>query len=142
MIRLFATLNERENMPINNRNRKGYMRTNSCFDIKSSSGSSTSTTTQNIHLTSSIINKNHGLNYHRYLLFVILFFAFCQFSHGLSCEQLNACSDKAGFEAISWIHKHLDEDASGTVDLSETDEVSNQADNYLILMSIINLCLL
>jgi hypothetical protein len=40
-----------------------------------------------------------------------------------SCEQLDFCSDKLGFEAIRWLHSQLDDDANGNVDIAESDEV-------------------
>ncbi|RWS12236.1 stromal interaction molecule 1-like isoform X2 [Dinothrombium tinctorium] len=41
---------------------------------------------------------------------------------GWDCEQLDYCSDKAGFEAIRWLHRKLDDDANGNVDIAESDE--------------------
>lgn len=32
--------------------------------------------------------------------------------------------DKAGYEAIRWLHRQLDDDANGNVDITETDGVS------------------
>lgn len=39
-----------------------------------------------------------------------------------ACELTSSCDDIAGFEAIRALHRQLDDDASGTVDISETDE--------------------
>ncbi|XP_022664176.1 uncharacterized protein LOC111251663 isoform X3 [Varroa destructor] len=39
-----------------------------------------------------------------------------------TCEVTSSCDDIAGFEAIRALHRQLDDDASGTVDISETDE--------------------
>ncbi|KAI1299374.1 Stromal interaction molecule 1 [Halotydeus destructor] len=36
--------------------------------------------------------------------------------------QFEWCQDKQGFEAIRWLHRQLDDDANGNVDLSESDE--------------------
>lgn len=43
-----------------------------------------------------------------------------------NCEQLNACTDKPGFEAIRWLHRQLDDDANGNVDIAESDEVGTR----------------
>ncbi|UXI22781.1 low-density lipoprotein receptor-related protein 2-like [Sarcoptes scabiei] len=39
-----------------------------------------------------------------------------------NCEQLNFCDDRQGFEAILHLHRQLDEDANGDIDISESDE--------------------
>ncbi|OTF82883.1 stromal interaction molecule-like protein, partial [Euroglyphus maynei] len=38
------------------------------------------------------------------------------------CEHLNFCDDHLGFEAILNLHRQLDEDANGDIDISESDE--------------------
>lgn len=40
-----------------------------------------------------------------------------------NCEQLNFCDDRLGFEAILYLHRQLDEDANGDIDITESDEV-------------------
>lgn len=39
-----------------------------------------------------------------------------------ACEATDSCDDPLGFEAILALHRQLDDDASGTVDVSETHE--------------------
>ena len=43
------------------------------------------------------------------------------------CEKFGDCSssvaDKSGFEAIRWLHRQLDDDADGNVNIEETGEV-------------------
>ena len=39
----------------------------------------------------------------------------------LDCEK-DTCSD--AYEAIRWIHRQLDDDADGQIEVQETDEVS------------------
>nr|XP_027193848.1 stromal interaction molecule homolog [Dermatophagoides pteronyssinus] len=38
------------------------------------------------------------------------------------CEHLNFCDDRLGFEAILFLHRQLDEDANGDIDIAESDE--------------------
>ena len=40
-----------------------------------------------------------------------------------SCVELDYCDDVLGFEAISWLHRQLDDDANGGVDVVESNEV-------------------
>lgn len=39
------------------------------------------------------------------------------------CDKDYCGSETAGYEAIKWIHRQLDDDQSGDIDLAETDEV-------------------
>ncbi|XP_064481902.1 stromal interaction molecule homolog isoform X1 [Ornithodoros turicata] len=39
-----------------------------------------------------------------------------------TCEKVNACDDKLGYEAIKALHHQLDDDDNGNVDVAETDE--------------------
>ena len=45
---------------------------------------------------------------------------FCDASSDGICA---SASDKGGYEAIRWLHRQLDDDADGHVDLTETDGV-------------------
>jgi len=38
----------------------------------------------------------------------------------LTCEELRSCDDQAGFEAIKWLHRQLDDDQNGNVDMAES----------------------
>ncbi|XP_054706665.1 stromal interaction molecule 1-like [Uloborus diversus] len=38
------------------------------------------------------------------------------------CSIVNACDDPVGYEAIRGLHRQLDDDANGSIDVSETDE--------------------
>ena len=42
---------------------------------------------------------------------------------GYKCEDLNFCDDILGFEAILNLHRQLDDDANGDIDISESKEV-------------------
>lgn len=37
-----------------------------------------------------------------------------------TCEELQSCNDQAGYEAIKWLHRQLDDDSDGTVDMAES----------------------
>ncbi|GBM14851.1 hypothetical protein AVEN_28581-1 [Araneus ventricosus] len=39
------------------------------------------------------------------------------------CAAVFACDDPMGYEAIRSLHRQLDDDANGSIDVSETDEV-------------------
>nr|XP_042909966.1 stromal interaction molecule homolog isoform X2 [Parasteatoda tepidariorum] len=39
-----------------------------------------------------------------------------------NCATVNACDDPIGYEAIRGLHRQLDDDANGSIDVSETDE--------------------
>ncbi|CAG2101287.1 unnamed protein product [Medioppia subpectinata] len=39
-----------------------------------------------------------------------------------SCQELDYCGDVLGFEAIQWLHRQLDDDHNGNVDISESNE--------------------
>ncbi|XP_023242863.1 stromal interaction molecule homolog isoform X2 [Centruroides sculpturatus] len=41
---------------------------------------------------------------------------------GEQCEDLDICTDKSGYEAIRTLHRQLDDDANGNIDLEESDE--------------------
>lgn len=41
---------------------------------------------------------------------------------GEQCEDLDFCTDKSGYEAIKTLHRQLDDDANGNIDLEESDE--------------------
>ncbi|GFW30509.1 uncharacterized protein TNCV_454471 [Trichonephila clavipes] len=43
------------------------------------------------------------------------------------CAAVLACDDPVGYEAIRSLHRQLDDDANGSIDVAETDEVSFQA---------------
>ena len=35
-----------------------------------------------------------------------------------TCEELQSCADQAGYEAIKWLHRQLDDDSDGNVDIT------------------------
>lgn len=37
-----------------------------------------------------------------------------------TCEELQSCADQAGYEAIKWLHRQLDDDSDGSVDMHES----------------------
>ena len=37
-----------------------------------------------------------------------------------TCEELQSCHDQAGYEAIKWLHRQLDDDSDGNVDEQES----------------------
>lgn len=41
---------------------------------------------------------------------------------GLDCEVTDSCNDPLGYEAIKILHRQLDDDANGNIDVSESDE--------------------
>ena len=43
-----------------------------------------------------------------------------------NCDR-EACNEKSSYEAIRWIHRQLDDDANGDIDVEETDEVCKHA---------------
>lgn len=40
-----------------------------------------------------------------------------------NCDR-ESCNERSSYEAIRWIHRQLDDDANGDIDIEETDEVS------------------
>lgn len=60
-----------------------------------------------------------------------------------ACHNDASClSDRAGLEAITQLHRQLDDDANGNVDLSESDDVSKATYFIIELNLFFRLCLL
>ncbi|XP_054164583.1 stromal interaction molecule homolog [Oppia nitens] len=47
-----------------------------------------------------------------------------------NCDDLDYCADRLGFDAIQWLHHKLDDDHSGYVDITESDDFLRDELNY------------
>ena len=81
-------------------------------------------------LTASCV-KNNSL-FRKTFCFLLCYFELIVLlsGHGENCNEDIACltiahNDRLGLEAIRSLHRQLDDDANGNVDLSESDEACN-----------------
>jgi len=72
------------------------------------------------------------------MLTLTLTYIDCLNPSGNFCDKDYCGTESAGYEAIKWIHRQLDDDASGDIDLQETDEVSDMANQSNTMQTIVS----
>lgn len=61
------------------------------------------------------------------------------FTHTDNCDR-ESCNEKSSYEAIRWIHRQLDDDANGDIDIEETDEVSVTQLVHPVMLFCLSVC--